>query len=176
MSFILRIAHANDSKLLSELGKTCFCEAFGKDNAEDDLKNYLEESFKEEEIKAELQNKDITYLIAVDENNEAVGYAKLNRDEKPEELNGIPSIQLQRIYVRQKVKGKKAGALMMQKCMEIAKKENRKFLWLTVWEENKEAIEFYYKWGFEICGHRYFKIGKKIDDDYMMKKELSANN
>ena len=26
--------------------------------------------------------------------------------------------------------------------------------------KNKEAIEFYYKWGFEICGHRYFKIGQ----------------
>ena len=175
MSFILRIADDNDSKLLSELGKICFIEAFGKDNTEDDLKNYLDESFKEEEIKSELQNPDITYLIAIDENKEPVGYAKLNREEKPEELNGIPSIQLQRIYVRQNTKGKKIGALMMQKCMDIAKNENRKFIWLTVWEENKSAIDFYFKWGFEICGHRYFRIGKKIDDDYMMKKEVLLN-
>lgn|SRR6185436_14085131 len=173
MSFSLRIAEIKDSKLLSELGKTCFMEAFGKDNSEDDLKSYLEESFNEEEIKSELQDPGINYIIAMDENKEAVGYAKLNRDEKPDELNGAPSVQLQRIYVRQKIKGKKIGAMMMQKCLDIAINENRKFLWLTVWEENKSAIDFYYKWGFEICGHRYFKIGKKIDDDYMMKKELS---
>ena len=73
-----------------------------------------------------------------------------------------------------KIKGKKLGALMMEKCIEIAKTENLKFLWLTVWEENKTAVDFYFKWGFEICGHRYFKIGKKIDDDYMMKKDVSA--
>ena len=172
MSFILRIAEINDSNLLSELGRICFLEAFGKDNSEEDLKNYLEESFKEEEIKSELENKNITYLIAVDENIEAIGYAKLNREEKPEELKDAPSVQLQRIYVRQKIKGKKIGALMMQKCMDIAKNENRRFLWLTVWEENKTAIDFYFKLGFEICGHRYFRIGKKIDDDYMMKKEV----
>ena len=69
-SFILRIADTKDTKLLSELGKICFLEAFGKDNSEEDLKNYLEESFKEEEIKSELENKNISYLIAVDENNE----------------------------------------------------------------------------------------------------------
>lgn len=176
MTVSIKFADVNDAKLLSELGKVCFSEAFGKDNSEEDLKNYLEESFKEEEIKSELHHKEITYLIVFDETNEAIGYAKLNREENPEELNGITSIQLQRIYVRQKMKGKKAGALMLQKCMEIAKNENRKFIWLTVWEENKEAIEFYYKWGFEICGHRYFKIGKKIDDDYMMKKELQLSN
>ncbi|HKR06534.1 MAG TPA: GNAT family N-acetyltransferase [Bacteroidia bacterium] len=176
MSFILRIAGIKDSKLLSELGKICFSEAFGRNNSADDLKNYLAESFKEDEIKSELENKNITYLIAVDENNESVGYAKLNREEKPEELNNALSIQLQRIYVRQKIKGKKIGALMMQKCMDIAKNENRKFIWLTVWEENKSAIDFYFKWGFEICGHRYFRIGKKIDDDFMMKKELSPGN
>ncbi|MEO5570740.1 MAG: GNAT family N-acetyltransferase [Bacteroidia bacterium] len=175
MPFILRVADANDSQLLSELGKICFVEAFGRDNTEDDLKNYLEESFKEEEIKGELQNNEITYLILIDENNEPAGYAKLNREEQPSELNGLPSIQLQRIYVRQKVKGKKLGKLMMERCLEIAKTENRKLLWLTVWEENKDAIDFYYKWGFEICGHRYFKIGKKLDDDYMMKKELSSD-
>jgi len=172
--FHLRIADVNDSKLLSELGKICFSEAFGKDNSEDDLKDYLENSFKEEDIKSELQNKEITFLIGMDENNEAIGYAKLNREEKPKELNGIVSVQLQRIYVRQRVKRKKLGSLMMEKCIEIAKNENCKFLWLTVWEENKTAIDFYFKWGFEICGHRYFKIGKKIDDDYMMKKELSS--
>jgi ribosomal protein S18 acetylase RimI-like enzyme len=174
MGFILRIADENDSKLLSELGKICFSEAFGKDNSEDDLKDYLENSFKEEDIKSELQNKDITFLIAVDESNEAVGYAKLNRAENPEELDNNSSLQLQRIYVRGKIKRKKLGSLMMEKSIEIAKKENCQFLWLTVWEENKAAIDFYYNWGFEICGHRYFKIGKKIDDDYMMKKDVLA--
>ena len=174
MPFILRFADINDSLLLSELGKICFSEAFGNDNPEDDLKMYLEKSFKEEEIKSELQNNNIIYLIACYENGEAVGYSKLNSEENPPELKHNRSIQLQRIYVRQKTKGKKLGALMMEKCIAIAENENYKFIWLTVWEENKHAIDFYFKWGFEICGHRYFKIGNKIDDDFMMKKTLSV--
>jgi ribosomal protein S18 acetylase RimI-like enzyme len=172
MLFVLRFADINDAKLLSELGKICFSEAFGKANPEEDLKHYLEESFKEEGIKNDLTNPAISYLIVEDENFSPVGYAKLNRNTHPEELNGARAIQLNRIYVRQKVKKKKAGALMMQKCIEIAKNEHYQFIWLAVWEENKEAIEFYHSWGFEICGHRYFKIGNKIDDDYMMKKQI----
>lgn len=174
MSVVLRLADLNDAKLLSELGIISFTEAFGKDNSEEDIKIYFLEAFDEDKIKNELRDKEVTYIIALGENNEAVGYAKLNRNEHPGELNGIASVQLQRIYVRQKVKGQKIGALLMRKCIDIAKKDNRNVLWLTVWQENKEAINFYYKWGFEICGYKQFKIGNKIDDDFMMKKELSV--
>lgn len=175
MPFIVRLADENDSKLLADLGSISFSEAFGQYNSEEDLKNYLAESFNEEKIKAELSDKNFTYIIAYDENQQAVGYSKLNWKEIPKELAGSKAVQLQRIYVRQKVKGKKVGALMMEKCIELVKKKNVNCIWLGVWQENKEAIDFYKKWEFEIFGYKQFKIGNKTDDDFMMKKNLSAN-
>lgn len=171
MPLILTFAGLNDYKLLSDLGATCFSEAFAQYNDPEDLKKYLAKAFDAEKIKTELQDKELTYLLAYDE-QEAIGYAKLNRKEIPDELKGFDTIQLERIYVRQKVKGKKVGASLMQKCIEIAKGENKKIIWLGVWQENKIAIDFYNKWGFGIFGVKKFIIGDKVDDDYMMKKKL----
>lgn len=173
MSVTIKIADANDSKLLAKLGAVCFSEAFAQYNSEEDLKNYLAEAFSEEMINADLQDKHFTYIIAFDEKHQAVGYSKLNWKETPNELAELKVVQLERIYVRQKVKGKKVGALMMEKCIELAKKKNINSIWLGVWQENIEAINFYKKWGFEIFGYKQFKIGNKVDDDFMMKKNLT---
>lgn len=166
----LRIGVADDAKLLAQLGAVCFSEAFARHNDPEDFKNYLAEAFDEEKIKQELLDSELTFIIAFDESNEPAGYAKLNRKETPKELNKQEAIQLQRIYVRQQIKGKKVGALLMQKCIDILLAEKRKVLWLGVWQENYDAIAFYKKWGFEIFGVKQFIIGNKVDDDYVMKK------
>ncbi len=172
MPFSLRIAGLSDSKLLSELGMVCFTEAFSKYNSPEDLKVFLTETYKEEKIKAELSNNNFLFIIAEDDKREAIGYVKLNRNEMPEELAGTRSMQIERIYVREKIKGKKVGAMLMEKCIAIAQSENYDSIWLGVWQENKTAIDFYFKWGFEIFGFKQFKIGNKVDDDFMMKKDL----
>lgn len=168
----LRIAGTGDSKLLSELGITCFTEAFGKYNSPEDLKIFLAGTYDEQKIFSELGDKIYTYIIAEDEKPEAIGYVKLSRKEIPEAIAGTSTIQIERIYVRQKIKGKKVGSLLMKKCIEIAQSENYHSIWLGVWQENKTAIDFYHKWGFENFGYKQFKIGNKVDDDFMMMKKI----
>ena len=174
MPVVLRIANEKDSKLLSDLGKVCFTEAFGQYNSPEDLKTFLAETYDEIKIADELKSDNCTYFIA-EENNDAVGYLKLSGGEKPKELIEKRTIQIDRIYVRKHLIGKKVGALLMQKCIEVAQNENCDTIWLGVWQENKTAIDFYLKWGFEIFGTKQFRIGNKVDDDYMMKKQTPPN-
>ena len=57
--------------------------------------------------------------------------------------------------------------------MDEAKAKGKKTIWLCVWEKNQRAIEFYTAWGFEKFGECDFILGRDVQKDSMMKKELS---
>lgn len=172
MSFSIRKAVTSDFILLSQLASVCFSEAFARYNEKEDFEAYLAESFSEEKIKEELSDDKNIFLILEDDQKEPLGYAKLTWKETPPKLEGRNIIQVQRIYARTAALGTGVGAALMQKCIDIAKELKKEVIWLGVWQENKRAIDFYLRWGFEIFGVKTFKIGDKVDDDYVMKKEL----
>ncbi len=168
----IQLAHPTDFDLLATLGRKAFQEAFGAYNPPDDLQAYLDLSFHPETIKKQLEDPNVIYLIANYE-NEAIGYAKLKKNNAPPELTGMACMQLERIYTLTVYLGKKVGKVLMEECIRIAENEKNEYLWLSVWQQNKRAIDFYVRWGFEIIGYKKFVIGKEINDDFVMALHLT---
>ena len=56
--------------------------------------------------------------------------------------------------------------------IDIAKKKQKKYIWLGVWNENTNAIAFYKKMGFVIFDRHTFTIGKDVQEDYLMRLEI----
>ena len=105
--------------------------------------------------------------------NELVGYFKLNKIAAQAEQFAEQSIELERIYVVEDFQNQGIGKLMLLKAIEFAQKYKPKFIWLGVWQENKNAVRFYEKLGFQKFGtHPYF-IGKDKQTDWLMKKRLN---
>ncbi|MBL0342399.1 MAG: GNAT family N-acetyltransferase [Bacteroidetes bacterium] len=167
----IRLAQISDYTMLANLGRKAFYEAFGEFNDAADMQAYLDLAFNPEAIKLQLQDPDITYLVA-DLGNEPVGYAKLKRNSAPPELKDVNCIQLERIYTLKAFFGKHVGKALMIECIEIAKREKRKSIWLSVWQENKRAIDFYLLWKFKVIGFKQFVIGNEVNDDFVMAKNL----
>ncbi len=142
-------------------------------HSEEDMQLYLKEAFVPEKIKKDLENPANTFLLAY-YNNELIGYAKLRTDRTYPQLNNESSIEIERIYVRHKYHGIKAGKALMNKSLEIAHAKNYKWMWLGVNQENTKAINFYKNYGFVIDGTKTFKLGNVIDDDYLMKLKLQS--
>ncbi|WP_371873239.1 GNAT family N-acetyltransferase [Lysinibacillus sp. Ag94] len=61
---------------------------------------------------------------------------------------GDDLLEIERIYIRNKYQGKGLGKHLINKAMEIAVAQNKKSIWLGVWEKNDNAIGFYKKMGF----------------------------
>lgn len=170
-SIIINKASAEDVEIIQSLGIQTFSETFAEDNTEEAMKKYLEESFNTEKLKSDLNNPDSHFYIAWEEDN-PVGYLKVNTGNAQTELQDDKSLEIERIYVKKSHHGKKVGQLLYDQALEIAQQLKKSYLWLGVWEENLRALQFYRKNGFVEFDKHIFRLGEEEQTDLMMKKML----
>ncbi len=172
----IRRAKLKDAELITELGKETFYDAFANHPLmpAEDLRSYLDETFTVLRVSAELAEPNAIFLLAEIE-NEAVGYAKLERNSGAASINSQNPIKLKRLYAKQKFVGFGIGASLMKSCLAEAAKLDHDKIWLTVWENNLHAQNFYQKWQFETCGTIKFQLGKSLLTDFLMQRAVAIN-
>ncbi|CAA7386751.1 GNAT family N-acetyltransferase [Chryseobacterium fistulae] len=161
----------NDIDHLQKISKQTFAETFTLGNTEENLKNYLEQSFSYEKLTSELNDNNSEFYFA-ELNNEIIGYLKLNFGESQTEIKDNEALEIERIYVLKEFHGKKVAQSLYDKAIEAAYKIKANYVWLGVWEENPRAISFYSKNGFVEFDKHIFKLGEDEQTDIMMKLEL----
>jgi diamine N-acetyltransferase len=159
MSLEIRFATIKDLNLISALGITTCYEAYFELDPSHDLADYCVNFFSSEQVETELNDKNSTHLIA-EFNGNAVGFVKLREGKQIDCLKDKNAIEVQRIYVLEKLKGKRIGESLMMRCFEIAKERGYETLWLGVWDKNLPAIKFYEKLGMSNIGTIDFSDGK----------------
>lgn len=170
-SIVLKKASSGDLETLQQIGKETFYETFAKYNSEDEIQKYLTESFSSEKLLKELNTPDSQFFIAWEKEN-PIGYLKVNSGKAQTELQDETALEIERIYVKSSHHGKKVGQLLYDKALEIALRQQKKYIWLGVWEENKRAVSFYSKNGFTEFDQHIFRLGSDEQTDLMMKKVL----
>ncbi|WBV57449.1 GNAT family N-acetyltransferase [Chryseobacterium daecheongense] len=171
-SIILNKAFPEDLDILQILGKETFSETFAASNSKEEMDLYLEKSFNKEKLTDELNNLESYFFIAWEEDN-PIGYLKLNSGTAQTELQDHSSLEIERIYVKSSHHGKKVGQLLYEKALNTAQELNKAYIWLGVWEENHRAVSFYKKNGFEEFDKHIFRLGNEEQTDLMMKKTLN---
>ncbi len=150
---------------------TTFYEAYFEQDESSDLANYVLESFSPAQIEDELYNTDSTFFIA-ELNGKAIGYAKLRENSTVDCLKNEKAVELHRIYILERVKGKGVGSKLLSRGFKTARAKGYKTLWLGVWEQNSAALKFYGKTGFVKVGELQFPYGKAVGTNYVMKIDL----
>lgn len=164
----IRKLNITDLENLQKLSIKTFRETFEEVNTEEDMQKYLAENLSLEKLKSEIENPNSEFYFAENE-NEVLGYLKINFGDAQTENQGNEALEIERIYVLKEFFPLKIGQILFEKSLEIAQEKSMKFIWLGVWEENKRAIRFYEKNGFEIFGKHDFVLGTDIQTDLLMK-------
>jgi len=165
----IRKATPEDVALLSSLSIVTFYEAYFEQDDPHDLSNYLAENFSLETIEAEMEHS--SYFIAF-RRGRAVGYAKLVDGEPPEGVTSPNAIELQRIYLVERVWGTGIGDILLERCMAEARAMGKDVLWLGVWEENRRGLSFYAKHGFTRVGTLTFPYCGSVGINAVMQISL----
>ncbi len=168
MNLSIRHADISDANIICALGVTTFYEAYFEQDESSDLANYVLESFSPAQIKNELNNTNSTFFIA-ELNGKAVGYAKLRENSAVDCLKNENAVELHRIYILERAKGKGVGGELMNRCFETARAKGYETIWLGVWERNSAAQKFYEKLGFVKVGDLQFPYGETVGTNYVLK-------
>lgn len=178
----IRKVQENELEELIQLAQSSFVDTYAIYNTEEDMEKYLRENFTVDIFKENIRNGKIFFVVVSE--NEIQGYVQLSDDKAPESLDFDTStslsnrklnqrvIEIERLYVAKKHHGKKIGSKLIDITIQFANENQYSILWLGVWKNNINAIEFYKKLGFEIFGEHHFILGNDVQDDWLMKKEL----
>lgn len=169
--FNIRKAGLTDVNLISALGITTCYEAYFELDPSHDLADYCINFFSLQQVTNELNNKNSTYLIAEFKGN-AVGFVKLREGKKVDCLQDKNTIEIQRIYLLEKVQGRGFGKLLIDKSIEIGREKGYEMIWLGVWDKNIAAQKFYEKIGMKNVGITDFSDGKNKFINFVFAKEI----
>lgn len=171
MKFTFRECIVDDLPILCEFSCRTYYDTFWHMNTPSNMKAYLEQAFNAVKLRDELSNNNsLFYFLYADE--ELSGYLKLNDYKAQTDINDPQSLEIERIYVTKEFQGKGLGGILLNKAFDVASLQNKKYIWLGVWEKNSKAILFYEKNGFYVIGKHSFFMGEEEQTDLIMRKDL----
>ena len=169
---VLRDADIDDIPALADLGRTSFVAKFGHLYDPVDLNTFLDTTFSDAVIAAELANPDRLYRIA-DIDGQLAAYCKLGLScPFPEHAHGARTIELKQLYTDAGMTGRGLGAMLMDWTMAEAAARGADEIQLSVWSENTDAQRFYSRYGFARVADVHFWVGNHRDDEFLFAKMI----
>ena len=171
MTTMIKKCTRDDLHELQAISIETFTETFKDQNTAEDLQAYLDTAYNLGKLEQELAVPSSSFFFIYSD-QQVAGYLKLNTGDAQTESMGADSLEVERIYVRKAFQKYGFGKQLMNKAIEMAREQNKKSIWLGVWEENANAIAFYRKKGFVQTGSHSFFMGDDEQIDFILVKPL----
>jgi diamine N-acetyltransferase len=168
----IRRAVPADAARLATFARAAFADTFGPDNTPEDMRAYLAEAFGEAVQRAELEDCEVTVLLA-EHGSGLAGYAMLRDGQVAAPVGSASAIEIARLYAGKRWIGAGVGSLLMRSCLNEARFRGKDAIWLAVWERNTRAIAFYMRWGFVDVGSQSFQLGSDLQSDRVMARQVA---
>lgn len=167
--FQLRAPKAEDTPKLASLGRETFIETFGLLYRKEDLDHFLEKSYSDTVISAELADPRLTHQV-IEFQTELIAFIKVGPVHVPAKSPSPDAAEIWQIYVRQSFLGKGLGNRLMNWALSHFKLIKASEIYVSVFSENPKAIRFYEKYGFKKIDEYDFSVGDQIDLEWIMCK------
>lgn len=163
-----RLAKPADSAALGDFMARNFLAAYGHCSTPENIQAAIHEHYGEAAQLRQIQDPSRWNLIAL--HGEAwAGHAQLKSGgDVPDGATAHPAVELSRFYVDTAFHGRSVAQAMMGKVKSRARELGARSIFLSVWQEQPQAIRFYTKEGFTIAGTLVFVVGNDPKDDWLM--------
>ncbi|WP_137597864.1 GNAT family N-acetyltransferase [Paucilactobacillus kaifaensis] len=160
-----------DLPALRDISIKTFTDTFGEQNTAANMQAYLDKAYNKEQLLQELETLSAAFYFALVD-GELAGYLKVNVDNAQSESMGADSLEVERIYILPQFKRQGLGKQLINYAIELAKNDNKRKVWLGVWEQNFAAQKFYQFLGFKRESEHSFYMGTDPQTDYIIVKEI----
>lgn len=173
---LIRKALPGDATEISALAEALFRQSYGPTHPEPELSRYVTRTFSNEIFARDISDPGAVVLVAEGAAARSlIGYAVLRDGSPPNEqlvADESEHIEIVRFYVDPNWHGAGVAQALMTECVVEAERRGRKVIWLQAWQEAARALAFYRKMGFVVKGTAKFPFGERMDDDFLLVKEL----
>jgi ribosomal protein S18 acetylase RimI-like enzyme len=168
---LVRFARPDDAAALAELAAVSFRAAYA-DGQQDATERYIADHYGPDRQAAELADRSLAYFV-VELDSALIGFAMLAYGEGHPAIAASRPTRLSRIYVAPASIGSGIGGRLMERCVEHARERRHDVMWLSVWEENTRAVDFYERWGFATVGEMTFDYAGDPQRDFVMARRIA---
>ncbi len=169
----IRIVKNTETDRLFDLIRETFITAFGPANTQENMDQYRASHLQDDHLLRQFSNPESWFYFLVDQDDNPMGYLKLNKGKAQNEDLFPNGLEIERIYVSQEHQNKGLGQKLIDFCITKAEADGFDPLWLGVWDQNFGAIKFYKRNGFVPFGKHSFWLGSDHQTDILMKLEPS---
>lgn len=167
----VRHATAVDAAVLHELAAATFPLACPPSTPQGDIDDFIALHLSEASFSAYLTDTARIVLVA-EVDGHAAGYTMLVLGEPtdPDVARAItvrPTAELSKCYVAPGQHGTGVASTLMTATLTAARDQGAAGVWLGVNQENERAARFYEKSGFQVVGTKHFRLGDRIEDDFV---------
>lgn len=159
-----------DGPELCAMARRCFTDTFGTLYSARDLATFLDSTFGEGGLAAQLSDPAYRVRLAISD-GAIIGFAKLGPVAFPGDW-GERTTELHQLYVLADWHGDGVGPALIDWAMATARDDGADRLVLSVFVDNHRAQRFYARHGFREVGRYEFRVGDTIDDDRIWAVDL----
>ncbi|WP_234711907.1 GNAT family N-acetyltransferase [Mycolicibacterium setense] len=168
---LISLATAADLPELAAVAAATFPLACPPSVTPDNIAAFIAENLTEERFGEYLTDPNRIVLIARE--TSITGYAMLihgvpDNADVQQAVPQRPAIELSKIYVLPDRHGSGGAQALMAAALRAATESGATCVWLGVNQHNHRAQRFYTKNGFTISGTKTFRLGTRIENDYVM--------
>lgn len=173
-TFTTRPATISDAAAIASLGSRVFSTTFGFSIPASDLKAYLDEAYSISAIEDDIRSASTQLIVAcAGPDEKVIGFAQLTEFTTEPCIADLESVvELQRLYVEPEYHGSGVGKTLTKEVEAMARDQGYRIIWVGVWEGNFKAQRVYEAMGFTRFGDHEFKMGRCIQTDWIMVKDL----
>lgn len=161
-----------DINELQKVSVETFYDTFADQNTEKNMQDYVSNSYKLETLTEELKNKNSFFYFVLSDEDDIMGYLKLNISDAQSEDDFENALEIERIYIRKEFQKQGLGKVLYNIALTKATELEKQRIWLGVWEFNQNAKAFYQHLGFEFVGSHIFNMGADHQTDLIMVKSI----
>jgi ribosomal protein S18 acetylase RimI-like enzyme len=172
MPVTIQTCTRDDVLTLQEIGRQTYFETFQGTTSPENMDAYLEQAFNLKQLEKELANPSSQFFLLY-VNDEAAGYLKINVHDAQTEEMGDEALEIERLYVKKPFQKHGLGKMLFNHAVDLARQQQKKKIWLGVWEHNENALAFYKKMGLVRTGSHPFIMGDDEQTDLIMTKSLA---
>jgi ribosomal protein S18 acetylase RimI-like enzyme len=167
-----RIATGDDAQALADFMTRNFLAAYGHCSTPANVAATVDKHYGLAAQRRQLADASRINLLA-EADGRLAGHAQLRVGAAaPPGVAPLPGVEIGRVYVDVDFQGRGIAQAMMAETRRLARDSGGASLWLSVWQEQPQAIRFYEKEGFRIAGTLVFEVGDDPKDDWLMLQAL----